>query len=363
MNSQIFIDDIKKLLVKNRNIILIITLAITISATLLSIFTSGSYQQTDQNTSTSILEEKPAIFKIYIEQKDGVIFTNSTILEEYLLLPKVVEDAEHKTNVEITDFLDNQIENNFVKTKTDVGVMGIIHDTNTHVFTFSVNLDNEEDSIAVAKYYYDFLVSGEVSILDNKMIYTLIEPQIIESEFYTPKEFEPEESGWAQNISGNTIITLLTSMVFGLLLSILIIFVKSYISKTINYSFNYSVSDKDNIIVLNEKKGEHLLKRIILMDTNFVIIFSEKSISAIKESLSQYNKIKVLDSTADKDDEFINILIVNSLDDLELGMTIHDPIILVETSSTTKKWYNSILNPLHNANIPVTVAQYEKKNI
>lgn len=364
MNSQIFIDDIKKLLAKNRNIILIITLAITILATLLSIFTSGFYQQTDQNTSTSILEEeKPAIFKIYIEQKDGTIFTNSTILEEYLLLPKVVEDAERKTNVEITDFLDSQIENNFIKTKNDVGVMGILHDTNTHSFTFSVNLESEEDNIAVAEYYYDFLASGEVSLLDNKMIYTLIEPQIVESEFYTPKEIEPEISDGAKNISGDTIITIFASLIFGLLLSILTIFVKSYISKTINYSFNYSVSDKDNMLIINDTQWNPLLRHLTLMDTNFVIIFSEKGISAIKESLSQCKKIKVLDSIADKDDYYINILIVNSLDDLEVGMTVQKPIILVETSTTTKKWYKSISNSLRNANIPVTVVQTENKNI
>lgn len=331
MNSYILIQELKRLFRENKKSIYLMTgfLSLAIVGIIMFLTLSG-------NTNSDVITPQEesndsALFRIYVEHEDGTVFANSMIIEEYMLLPETLAEAEKTTGVEITDILDDQLESKFVKTQYDRGVMGISRHGSTNIFTFFVNVGDANDNLKIADFYFDYLFSDEIKMLADKNINIVSEPALYDEKSYGTSELsakEPLELQSSELSFVEIIILVVAALVIGLMLSLLYVIFRNLLSKKINYAFTYGISDMDSIILLDHK-DEYLLERT-LRNTSYspVIIFSETTIPS---------------NLLHKD---IPIIISDTIEKVDLTVKIVNPIIIIKTGETNKNWYKNLMKDL-----------------
>lgn len=335
MNNQIMISELSNFFKKFRKSLVLLTILFTV------IIFGGSIGLSYLNSSNTdeelpisdTKESNPGIFRMYVEQEDGTIYINSMIIEEYMLLPDVLEKAEKETGVEITDVLLEEVRNDFQKTQYDRGALGLSRNGSTHIFTFIANVGTEEENLKVSEFFYDYILSGEINMLDNKLVYIVSEPEIYDSESFAASDIEaiPEFSGEESFNLKNLVLTLVGSVIAAVMLAILITIAKIFSSKKITYAFSYSVADRDRLILLNDNTEKNLM-RMLHNEKNPVILLSEFE---IEETLK--NKI----------DNVTKAIYINDLNELDTDVEITTPYIFVEREKTTKKWYKKQFKAVH----------------
>jgi len=364
MNSKILIHDLKKLFYKNKKTIFAITGILTVLVLLL--FTSFTFFGNKSEEDPLLINENqsnPGIFRFYVEQEDGTIYINSMIVEEYLLLPEVISDAERTTGVEITDVLDLEIEEDFVKTQYDRGALGISRNGSTNIFTFIANVGTEEENLAVANFYYDYLMDENIDMLNNKLVYVVSEPEIYDEDSYAASDIVINDS-ISSDESGLSILELLVTgiagAVFGLFSGFLFVVIKNLLAKTINYSFTYSVSDMDQVQLMTDD-NQHFLARLLLNSKeNPTVILSEQPLpNKIMEILTVHPDLHVINNTSKMDEKKVNVIIVDSIEKVDLSVQIQNPIIFVQTFNTTKKWYKRVFRNIHNIDANAIIIQID----
>lgn len=361
MNSQIFINDIKKLLIHNKLLIAIVTVIVTIMVAFAS--TSFSFFSTNSDEEPLVVEgesNNPGIFRIYVEQQDGTIYINSMIIEEYFLLPEVIAEAERVTGVEISDILDEEVADNFEKTQYDRGALGISRNGSTHIFTFTTNIGTEAENLKVADFYFDYLNSGDLKILDNKRVYIVSEPEVFDAKSYAASDIVVEQSPM-NNRTDFSIKVIALSVVAGIILGFFtgtfIALAKSFMSKKISYSFNYAVSDYDKILAMEKGNWDLLVRKVIHTTKNPVVIFSEGDSSELREELIKHSNINVISDESQLVSGMTNVVIANKLSDISPQIPLDNVVVIIDTFNTEKKWYKTIFKTIHAVVSEIAVIQ------
>lgn len=351
MNSQIFINDIKKLLTRNKLLIIIVTAIVTIMVVFASF--SFSFFNTKSDEEPMSVEDgnnNPGIFRIYVEQEDGTIYMNSMIIEEYFLLPEVIADAERKTGVEISDVLDEEIEGNFEKTQYDRGALGLSRNGSTQIFTFTTDVGTEGENLKVAEFYFDYLNSGELDILENKHVYIVSEPEVFDANSYVSSDIVVGQSAMNKGTKFSLkeiALSLLAGVISGFFIGLFIALAKSFISKKISYSFNYAVSDYDKILAADKGNWDLLVRKLLHTTKNPVVIFNEGNSNELKEELLKHSNINLITTEDQLVNGKTNVLLANNLSDVSPQIPLRDVVILVDTFQTDKKWYRTIFKTMH----------------
>ena len=351
MNSQIFINDIKKLLTHNKLLIAIVTVIVTIMVAFASI--SFSFFSTKSDEEPLVVEgenNNPGIFRIYVEQEDGTIYINSMIIEEYFLLPEVIAEAERKTGVEISDVLDEEVADNFEKTQYDRGALGISRNGSTHIFTFTTNVGTEAENLKVTDFYFDYLNSGELEILENKHVYIVSEPEVFDAKSYAASDIVVEQSSMNNSTAFSIkeiALSILAGIILGFFTGIFVALVKSFISKKISYSFNYAVSDYDKVLAMEKGNWDLLVRKVLHTTKNPVVIFNEGNSNELREELIKHSNINVISDESQLVSGMTNVAIANNLSDISPQIPLDNVVVLVDTFNTDKKWYKTIFKTIH----------------
>lgn len=361
MNSQIFINDIKKLLTHNKLLIIIVTAIVTIMVAFASF--SFSFFNTKSDEEPLVVEgenNNPGIFRIYVEQEDGTIYINSMIIEEYFLLPKVIAEAERKTGVEISDLLDEEVEENFEKTQYDRGALGLSRNGSTHIFTFTTDVGTEAENLKVAEFYFDYLNSGELNMLENKHVYIVSEPEVFDAKSYAASDIVVEQSSMNNSTDFSIkeiALSILAGIILGFFTGTFITLAKSFISKKISYSFNYAVSDYDKILAMEKGNWDLLVRKLLHTTKNLVVIFNEGNSNELREELLKHSNINLISEEGQFVNGKANVLLANNLSDVSPQIALDNVVVLIDTFNTDKKWYKTIFKTIHSLVTEIVIIQ------
>lgn len=348
MNNQIMIYELSKLFKKNKRSIIIsmFVFALLIFGGVSALnYLSDSTKNEDSLPSFQNNENNPGIFRMYVEQEDGTIYINSMIIEEYMLLPEVLKQAESETGVEITDVLLEEIQENFVKTQYDRGALGLSRNGSTHIFTFTTNVGTEEENLKVAEFYYNYILSENINMLDNKLVYIVSEPEIYNPESFAASDIQidvQKDNGSSSIMS--ILMTIIGSLLASLILAILFVTVKQLLNKKINYAFSYGVADTDRLVLVDSNDTKNVLRLIKNSRQKQLLLISEFDIP-----LELKNEIENIPG----------VLVVHHVDELDVDYDISLPYLFVESGKTNKKWYREQFKKLHLYTDMLTVIHYE----
>lgn len=284
-------------------------------------------------------EAKPANFYFYATTEEGTSFTNDSIIERYLLRPTLLQEISSTTDTNLTEII-QQSENNAVvdyKESGETKVLGIERNDTTHLNEFYVNIGNEEDNLAIANEYYDFILNGNIPFLDPQRIYPFQEPKVKEIEDVVLEDTAPTSAN-DENIFGDILI----GGVIGFILMGGILLVLTFVTKRIKYSFSYTIKESDYFLLLDKKLNNNIQK-ILTSPThpNKVLIQEQKDTSSHIELNGNIEKYE-------------NIL------DIENQDHIDQLIYIVEEGVTTRKWYNQQRDLDNFLDIPTVVVQVNK---
>lgn len=341
MDSQTFIKELKLFFKENKKIVISSIIIFFVLGVLLQIGTSMLGSNNVQTTN-EITSGKPATFKVYLENlQTGEPYTNSYILEEFFEKEQWMSWAEENSGVEISDVVEIFQEENPEITNGDLlKPISSNRDRSSHVFTVMFNFGNEEENLAIAQSYYKLLLSEELMFLQNKDIYTVQPPIVIDSTSLTVTE-EAESSPGVSPVREespfsikNLIIVLATSLVGGTVLGVVIAFSRSLFSKTINYGFAYSWNEEDIYVNLSNNVSGRIIAQTILQPINNSKIILNEGLSKdfenqVKKEVESTNMANFPPLSFEKD-----------MLDVNPTLQVDEFIIIINRKDTTKKWYN-----------------------
>lgn len=341
MQTQVFFKESKRFLLENKKRILLFTF---LGAIIFAIFTAVSFMKYGNESLSKEAKNDEvnnfAEFSLYIEKQDWIPFNNNVLLEKIFFSENSVKEAELETGVEITDLLEAQEEQEFIPTGEDRGVIGVLRDVTNEAMVFQVKIGTEKENLEVANYYFDKIMNNEIELLNDKKIYVLSSPKII--------ELSQEEAAFIEEENSTTvsplllIIEFLISLFAGFLLGVLISIFYHVFNKKINYAFNYNINEED--IFLMERQSQDRLVYDVINPKN------EEKIIIAEDLLPSKFLNKVTESSQ-------SIITTTNLIEISPRLKIPEIVFVIVENSTTKSWYNTQREYLKRFDSKVKVVQ------
>jgi len=314
MDLKTFFKELWDLIKNEKKLILIVTIIVILLVGVLQFFLildTSSSQNTEQG-------ENSAVAELFIEQEDLGLFTNSYLVEILLQQPELVSSVEDETGVGIQSVIDEYGEENTPIYTTEDPV-NVERNTSSNVFTLTVQLGSEDENLAVAEAYYNWLEQANTPFFSDKTVYTVSEPEITETQTLA----QTEDSVSIQNI----LVQLFVGLIGGVVIGIIFAFIKAILDSKIRYSFTYGWHPND-IYLKNEKDvpAKTIAQDVLRSEHNNISLISESPVSnELKEQLEQFN---------DK-----NVSIFSSVSNLPLDMQPREFVLMIQRNQTNKNWY------------------------
>lgn len=293
-------------------------------------------------------EALPANFYFSVEYADGSPYTNNLLVEQYILGTDILKDASIYTNTDLNDLID-QNENKVSVDYNGVSetkILGVSRNEHTHLFELYVNAGDERDNLAVAEYFYRFIIEEKVPFLNNKNLYIFKEPSVIKID----EEFDVLGEEKIETSEQSIIVMIVFGFIVGILMMVFILWVMSLFSMKINYSFSYFLNNNDKFMLVDKfLNNDEKLEKLITISGNsnkYVVIEKPELISQIGINFGQSGS------------NFIVIDNVNEIDDLD---NIDKLIYLLIEGKTSRKWYKKQRNIDELFNVQTQVVQINKK--
>lgn len=359
MDSLTLANELKRFFKENRLIITLIAL-ITMITVIGSVFFAARFTNLDTSQDTVNNKElsTPAIFQFYVQTEDGNSFNNSAVVEEFFLQPELVLEIEKKTGVSIAPLLDEQRLSGFQKTQTDRGVLGVMRDGSSHVFTASASLGTEEENLAVMEAYFDYLNNGNIPVLDNKDVYILKEPTNLQFLMNGNEEIEFSEEATETLQTKSLILAGAVGLFGGLVAGVLVTFVYQLLRKVITYAFSFEWDENDTYQRLS-KNDIHAVKQTILhpFTETKILLMQHQDVVNISEEIS-HDKVNFISNLNQLQLGVMNILTINDLSELDPFLPVGECIIFVESGKTEKEWYEKQRMQLKNYDSRIKIVQF-----
>lgn len=302
----------------------------------------------------------PAVFSFYVETEDGRPYSNFTVIEEYFLLPETLKSVQFQTGTDIEEKLELQKLNEFVKTTENRGVLGISRDASSGIFTFKANVGSASDNFKVATYYYDFLMSGDIPVIDDKNMYIIEEPYISElTEDEVNDLLLPERVNTPARIAKNIIINLVVGTIFGLILALFGAILVAILGKKINYSFTYNWEMNDHHLIVNSDKDFEELMGLILYPSTakkLVLTDNKELKNKLQNMLEEFDYVNSDFETIKAGQ--INILFEENFNELNPHYQPDEIVYALQSGKTSKKWYYKQRKLVEPYAIPGKVIQF-----
>ncbi|MBM6615955.1 hypothetical protein JTF06_13770 [Desemzia sp. RIT804] len=343
MDSQTFIRELKLFLRENKKTFIYSVIIFFILGTLLqiglSLFSSnGSEVANEDNISVT-----PAAFEVYIENSQtGEPYTNSYIVEEFFEKSEWMDWAEENSGVEISsvveEFRDEHpeiINGDLLKPITSN------RDRSSHVFTVRFNFGDGEENLAITEAYFELLMSEQLEFLQNKNIYTISEPALVEEEGNTTISSVTENGSTSFSVK-NIIIILAASLIGGTLLGFVITIMRYLFSEKIYYGFSYSWNEEDLYINLpNDNLYKNISPIILQPLSSSKVILSEKVYDELENQIKEKVKNVVVNNKT-------HLYFEKDVLDIDPSLQVDEFIIIIKRTETTKNWYNKQREYLKN---------------
>lgn len=354
-----FLNDYKKFVFIGSSIISLLFFLVLYSSDMTN---EKSTKTEDENlallSGKALNDAQPAYFKLYIEDKRGIAYKNSLIINQYFNLDSVKEKIKEEIGIDIKKVEKkiplNQLEN-------EIKVINISRDEKSYLFTASFNLGSERKNLIIAEYYYNLLNSEAFPILKDKETYVFEEPKIFEN---TEEDSITEEvDGERNNLKSDTFLVssinhlkkLVIGFIFGLIFTMSLALFKVIFGKRLDYYFTYIQEDDVFIVADKNLENKDFIRQIVTYPfTDNKIILSEKKIDAYtKDILIDNNKITFDENEKNK----ILMINIQTISELEIDTTISEIIVIVYSKFTTRKWYEKQREFAEINKIPLKIIQ------
>lgn len=350
-----FLLEIKDFIKNNLKFILVGTLILTI---LYGAFTF--YDNTRNSEVTEELEEEQlaedfeelysdgAYFNFFVENPDGSVFNNTSIIEQYILMEDSLIEASRETGIDIYELFQEERESAFQRTSDNRGVLGVSRNQYSNRLSLIVQTPNQEDNLVLAEYYHELFTNDLVPVLSTKEVYIFETPRELDSVLVSEEVMEKVD-----NIRTLTIVDLiqntLLSFVFGLILFSIIAFVKELFSKKITYSFSYFRDEADQFEIKdkrlnNEDEITHMLSVPKALER---VVLSEKNVSSYADK-EIFENLRI---NAD------SIQACNNLAGFTSSSKTQEFVLLIVSGKTSRSWYRKQRKFMNSYNVPVKILQ------
>lgn len=283
-----------------------------------------------------------AYFYFFVENQDGTVFTNTSILETYFRFDTTLQEVSEQTNVPLYDIVEESRENAENALEGEEEILLLERNDYSMMFGLFVNTGSKNDNLTVATYYRDMIEGDGVPFLANKDVYVLVEPQIVEDEMFDDTNIETTTNLSVRSL----VISSIVGLILGIVIMLGVAVVASLFSKKLNYSFTYTWNEEDQFLLSDSRlENEDEVSQLIQLPL-------QKGKVLLLESGVE-NKLKETVTTMKPD--FIEQK--HSLADIDLNETITEVIIVIDSKSTSRAWYRKQRRLLEAYEVPVKVIQ------
>jgi len=315
MNLKTFFKELWDLIKNEKKLIFIVTIVVVLLVGALQFFLVSD--SSSQNTQP---KENPVTAELFIEQEDIGLFTNSYLIEILLQQPELVSSVEDETGVEIQSALEEYgKENTPIYTPEDP--VDVERNTSSNIFTLTVRLGSEDENLAVAESYYNWLEQPNSPFFEDKTVYTVSSPEITEVQTI-------EQTNEGISIT-SVLVNLFIGLIGGLVIGVAVVFIKVILDSKIKYGFTYGWNPADIYLKNDDNTSvRHIAQDILKSEHNTIVLVSENPISDdLLSELKQYDNKSVS--------------IFSSITELSLDLHPTEFALMVQRNETNKKWYQN----------------------
>ena len=298
---------------------------------------TGLELQLITDTEYKALLEDAVRFDFYVENTEGYAFTNFNLLEAVLLSPEVYEAIHEIEPIVATEAIEAMEEGDIPANY----MIDVDTDYDTSELHITVGTGDEAKNEAIATVLYKAMQEGTIPFFENKSIYLLSEPHVVQL------EKGPEQT----NETGSTSMLLYLVMgvglfIAGLLLGMLLGFIRLFFKKEITDVFNYRMSDDETVLDLSHTTAAAqeaaLAHGIQHPAASRKLILSEEPMeSTVQKRLEQMEGMPYVFTQS-----------VLSADPL---LSFDEIIIVSRKNGTTKDWYKNQRTLLENYATPIKI--------
>ncbi|WP_106449827.1 hypothetical protein [Trichococcus alkaliphilus] len=298
---------------------------------------TGLELQLITDTEYEALLEDAVRFDFYVENTEGYAFTNFNLLEAVLLSPQVYEAINSFEPIASTDEIEAMEEGDIPANY----MIDVDTDYDTSELHITVGTGDEAKNEAIATVLYEAMQEGTIPFFENKSIYLLSEPHVVQL------EKGPEQT----DETGSTSLLLYLVMgaglfIGGLLLGMLLGFFRLFFKKEITDVFNYRMSDDDTVLDLSRTTAADQETALVHgiqhpAATRKLILSEEPFAPTVQKRLEQ------LEGTP-----YVFAQSVLSADPL---LSFDEVIFVSRKNGTTKDWYKNQRTLLENYATPIKI--------
>lgn len=293
-------------------------------------------------------EPMPGYYTAFLEFEDGTEFENASIVEEYFKLDSVKEDLHKVTAVNIKQIEElqelNDSEEDDEDEEEEQEIIEVNRNSKSNLWTFTFNVGNETDNLAIANYYYDLLLGDQMPFLSDKKIYIFEEPGILEM------DQEDEELIDTQDNQPQYIKNIVIGYIYGIAFMIVLLVLKVLFGKKLEYVFGYE-GERDYKFALYDPslENEALIQQFVAFPRkDKKVVLSERNLSLQEKSvISNENQTSLVN--------------VDSLVDMSTDDIVSEVILVVQPQETTRRWYKEQLKLAELQNARIKVIQLNPK--
>lgn len=316
--DNVFMFELKRFAKDNIKKILGLSLGIAILYIVLQLLFSSFFPNNSETEQVVNTEYAPSSFKIFIEEQDGTVFTNSTLIKEYFFLQRNVQKLEEETNTDIRALIEQSIEDGSITSAEEL--ITFVRYANSSLFEMVVSSSDEAKNLQIAEYYHDLFFDNEIPFLKNKEIFEFTEPKLLEEEEAPLEEVSPHRFNLREGVMNSVI-----GFAIGLFIVTLCYLVKALFSSKITYAFAYDW-DQETLFNLsarsleNEKEITHFLAH---PTTGSKLILHDQPLPAYLQSYATDASFTIATSVAEVDPK----------------QTFNEVILILSSGKTTRRWY------------------------
>lgn len=281
----------------------------------------GQYLYGDLQEASShlnhVFQQEPASFRAIVTIEDGQVLSNPNLYDVYFTTPKVVEEVEAATGLDLSQTLESEDALELYKTPSYRGSIAGVRDQASGVFTFRFLVGNDaEENLTIAQAYQDILETHEIPFAHSHEIEIIQDAEIgelIDIEVYDVVPTEGTMNPYQLSSSRPMIIYGVLGFVVGMIIVLGVIFLHRLVKKRIEYAFEYTWDINDTHILV-PRSDSSVGQLIQLPNYRHSHLLAQEGVSL--ESLGKvHNQLGVIPQDVDQ------------------------IVILIQSNETTKIWY------------------------
>lgn len=293
-------------------------------------------------------EAIPAFFQFFVETPEGEPFANTAIMEQYLRRRQTLQEVGEQTNTDLYEIVE---EERALATPQEEWVLAVERNEHSRLHTVTVNIDDDEENLAVAQHYYEMITDGEIPFLANKEVHVFTEPQL-----YNISDEESVENGETGNDLSIRALAIngTIGLVLGVVVSAGIAVLKALFSKVLKYSFTYTWEETDTFFLYDDslKNADELSQLLTLPVAQGKIVLSEHTLSEkIKNLFTKNTQVSF------EGEQKTSTTLVEKQSLFNIDADLPEVFIVIETNKTSRNWYRKQRRLLEQISVPVSIIQ------